>query len=307
VIKWSSGPVVECAAAEARDMTVLRPTQFRTSGGFGSCPKRQPTRKPLGQSPARTPQSGTAPGFRFALLLVLAGLGVGFAATPSDLFVRGNAAYEAGDFAGAVALYDSAAVSGASPALLFNRGNAKFKLGSIGKSIADYSRAYVLAPTDKDIRNNLAFARQYRPDKTLTLENPLVRMFTDILRVLSYSTTRMLAGFFFFAALAVLALLFITGNRWYGLSALVPGILFVYCLAANLSWGVDVNSNRAVVVVPEITLRSGPGAEYKEIAIVHDGLEVVVRERRPGFVLVQAPGGEGGWAESAAVEQIFPR
>jgi hypothetical protein len=269
--------------------------------------KRHPTRKPLGQSPARTPQSGTVPGFRFALLLMLAGLGVGFAATPSEFFSRGNQAYEAGDYTGAVALYDSAAQNGASPAVLFNRGNAKFKLGSIGKAIADYSRAYALAPTDKDIRNNLAFARQYRPDKTLTLENPLVRMFTDILRVLSYSTTRVLAGFFFFAALAVLALLFITGNRWYGLSALVPGVLFLYCLAASLSWSADVNPGRAVVVVPELTLRSGPGSEYKEIAVVHDGLEVAVRERRPGFVLVQAPGGEGGWAESASVEQIFPR
>jgi len=41
------------------------------------------------------------------------------------------------------------------------------------------------------------------------------------------------------------------------------------------------------------------------MVVVHDGLEVLIRETRPGYVLVQMPGGEGGWAETAAVEPIF--
>jgi uncharacterized protein YgiM (DUF1202 family) len=61
------------------------------------------------------------------------------------------------------------------------------------------------------------------------------------------------------------------------------------------------------VVVPELTLRAGPGAEYKDIAVVHDGLEVAVRERRPDWLLIQIPGGEGGWVETASVQYIFGR
>jgi len=229
------------------------------------------------------------------------------AAAPAELFSRGNAAYEAGDYAGAVTLYDSAAVGKTSAELLYNRGNAHFKLGEVGRAIADYNRAYVLRPHDKDIRYNLAYARQYRPDKTLTIENPLVRMFTQFLRLLDAASARVLAGSLFFLALAALALLCVRGRQMFGWLALGLGILFIYCLISVASWGEVTNPAHAVVVRPELTLRSGPGAEYKEIAVVHDGLEVMVREQRPGYVLIQIPGGDGGWVESASVEPIFTR
>jgi len=232
---------------------------------------------------------------------------LGFAAPAADLFKRGNAAYEAGDFAGAVALYDNAASVSASAGVLYNRGNAYFKLGEVGRAIADYSRAYVLRPHDEDIRYNLAFARQFRPDKTLAIENPLVRMLTDFLRLPDAASARFLAGLFFFLALGSLALLFIRGERLFGWVALGLGVLFLYCFISAASWGEVTSPAHAVVVQPELTLRSGPGPEYKEIAVVHDGLEVTMREQRPGYVLIQIPGGDGGWVESAAVEPIFAR
>ena len=228
-------------------------------------------------------------------------------AAPADLFSRGNQAYESGDFAGAVALYDSAAAGITSAELLYNRGNAYFKLGEIGRAIADYSRAYVLKPHDKDIIHNLAFARQFRPDKTLTLENPLVRMLNDVLRLLDAASARVLAGLLFFLALAALALRFVRGQRVFGWIALGLGVLFLYCFVAASTWAAVASPAHAVVVQPELTLRSGPGAEYKEIAVVHDGLEVTLREQRPGYVLIQIPGGDGGWVESASVEPVFVR
>jgi uncharacterized protein YgiM (DUF1202 family) len=238
---------------------------------------------------------------------VLGVLGGSSFASPADLFTRGNAAYEAGDFAGAVTLYDSAAAGMTSAELLYNRGNARFKLGEIGRAIADYNRAYLLKPHDKAIIHNLAFARQFRPDKSLTLENPLVRMLNDVLRLLDSATARVLAGLLFFLALGALAHMLVHGQRLFGWIALGLGVLFLYCFIAAASWGAVASPAHAVVVQPELTLRSGPGAEYKEIAVVHDGLEVMLREQRPGYVLIQIPGGDGGWVESAAVEPVFPR
>jgi tetratricopeptide (TPR) repeat protein len=237
------------------------------------------------------------------LLGVLGGLCL---ASPADLFSRGNAAYEAGNYQQAVALYDSAIAGATSAELFFNRGNAHFKLGEIGRAIADYNRAYVLRPHDRDIRHNLAFARQYRPDKSTTIENPLLRMLAAFLRMPDAGSARLLAGLFFLLALGSLALLFIRGQRLFGWTALGLGVLFLYCLLSSASWSEVTSPARAVVVRPELTLRSGPGPEYKEIAVVHDGLEVTVREQRPGYVLIQTPGGDGGWAESSSVETIFP-
>jgi tetratricopeptide (TPR) repeat protein len=233
--------------------------------------------------------------------------GSSLAAAPEDLFSRGNTAYEAGNYLQAVAFYDSAAAGMTSPEVLYNRANAHFKLGEIGRSIADYNRAYVLKPHDKDIIHNLAFARQYRPDKSLTLENPLTRMLTNFLRLLDAASARMLAGLFFFLALAALALLFVRGQRLPGWIALGLGVLFLYCFISASSWGAVTGAEHGVVVQPELTLRSGPGPEYKEIAVVHDGLEVRLREQRPGYVLIQIPGGDGGWVESNSVEPIFAR
>jgi len=228
-------------------------------------------------------------------------------ASPADLFSRGNAAYEVGNYQQAVTLYDSAAARMTSAELLYNRGDAHFKLGEIGRAIADYNRAYVLKPHDKDIGYNLAFARQYRPDKSLTIDNPLMRMFTALLCVPDAASARVLAGLLFFLALAALALLLIRGQRLFGWIAIGLGVVFLYCFISAISWGEVTNPAHAVVVQPELTLRSGPGPDYKEIAVVHDGLEVMVRERRPDYVLIQIPGGDGGWVESNSVEQIFAR
>jgi tetratricopeptide (TPR) repeat protein len=230
-----------------------------------------------------------------------------FAASPADLFSRGNTAYEAGKFEQAVALYDSAAALTTSAEVFYNRGNAYFKLGEIGRAIADYNRAYVIKPHDRDINHNLTFARQYRPDRSLTIENPLLRILAAFLRLPDAALARVLAGILFFLSLASLALLLVRGQRMFGWIALGLGVAFLYCFLSGASWAVVTSKERAVVVQPELTLLSGPGPEYKEIAAVHDGLEVTVREQRPGYVLVQIPGGDGGWVESSSVERIFAR
>ncbi|MEO0081764.1 MAG: tetratricopeptide repeat protein [candidate division WOR-3 bacterium] len=232
-----------------------------------------------------------------------------YAATTADLFQAANQAYEAGDFGRALVYYDSAAMFVRNANLYYNRGNAHFKLGAIGRAIADYNRAYILAPTDVDIRQNLEFGRAYRPDKTLVIPNPVLRFLTALLRLVDLATVKLANGVLFFLTLLCLGLVFFGGpvqRRPLVVIAAVLAAFWLYTGASWLSWAAEVSPAKAVVVVPELTLRSGPGEEYKEMVIVHDGLEVLVRSRRGKYVLVQAPGGEGGWAESSAFEQIFP-
>jgi tetratricopeptide (TPR) repeat protein len=250
-------------------------------------------------------------GFRGGGLLVACAVALLFGSTWAtsvpDLFARGNQAYEAGDYVGAVAAYDSALAGRSDATLFYNRGNAFFKQGMVGRAIADYCRAYALQPQDRDIRHNLSFARAFRPDKTLSLDNPLVKLVAGFLRLPNVATARMVAGLAFLLAMACLALFFVSGRQPAAWAAAGLGVVFLYFLASWASWGGEVNPGHAVVVVPELTLRSGPGPEYKEIAVVHDGLEGSIREARPGYVLIQMPGGLGGWVETASVERIFPR
>lgn len=241
-----------------------------------------------------------------ALGLVLALVTAAHAATGQEYFQEANQAYEAGDFGRALLYYDSAATSVRSPSLFYNRGNAQFKLGSIGRAVADYNRAYILDPSDADIRQNLEFIRAYRPDKMLAIPNPIVQFLTSLLRLPDLGTAKLANGLLFLFALLVLALGLVLRLRPVYWIAIGLGVLWLYSTASWVSWAAEASPDKAVVVVPELTLRSGPGEEYKDIVIVHDGLEVAIRSRRGQYVLVQAPGGEGGWAEESSFEQVFP-
>jgi tetratricopeptide (TPR) repeat protein len=234
------------------------------------------------------------------LLLVL------LASTPAELLERGNAAYEAADYQAAVALYDSALAQVADARLLYNRGNAWFKQGETGRALADFLRARSLAPNDPDIRHNIEFCRSYRADRDLAIPNPLVALAARALRLLDLATVRILTGLLFLLALAALALLLVFRSHGWLWPALALGVLCLYSLLSWLSWSGEVSPARAIVVQPEVRFRSGPGEDYRDIIVGHDGLEVVVRERRGEWVLVQAPGGEGGWTRQSAIEQVFP-
>jgi uncharacterized protein YraI len=87
--------------------------------------------------------------------------------------------------------------------------------------------------------------------------------------------------------------------------ALVFGTLSLFCLITQWVWAGEVNAQPAAVVAPEVNALSGPGEEYKQILLLHDGNEVRVRESRGGYLLVQLPGGSGGWIRTNAVERVY--
>ncbi len=225
--------------------------------------------------------------------------------TPYDQFQRANAHYEAGRFDQALLLYDSLLNQIPSAETYYNRGNTQFKLGKLGYALADYLRAYALNPKDPDIKNNIQFIRQFRPDKTTEPESPLLKIGRNALTLLNPHLTRLLSAVAFFLFCAALALWLITTRRYLLFTGIGIAVLFLYFGIATIVWGNIVNPAKAVIVAAEAILRSGPGAEYKEIAAVHDGTEVKILERRPEFLLIQLPGGLGGWVEKEAIEPVF--
>jgi uncharacterized protein YgiM (DUF1202 family) len=82
-------------------------------------------------------------------------------------------------------------------------------------------------------------------------------------------------------------------------------MLALFGLVTRWVWAGEVAARPAVVVVPEVSVSSGPGEEFKQILLVHDGTEVRIREQRGGYLLVQLPGGNGGWVRSNVVERVY--
>ncbi|HEX7321229.1 MAG TPA: tetratricopeptide repeat protein [bacterium] len=228
------------------------------------------------------------------------------AVTPVELYNQGNKAFAEKDYAGAVASY-AQALQGLNAAVLhYNLGNAYFKAGDIGKAVASYRRAHFLAPRDPDINYNLLFARQYRLDRSANAVSPLADLLSSWLHYFSYRES--------FTAAAILALLCAVAfslyrslrKRIFAYLVIPLFIAFMYFGAGFVTWRGERSGMYAIVIAREAHAMSGPGIEYKEILLLHDGTEMQVKDVRGDYLLIQLPGGLGGWVNAQTVEFLYP-
>jgi len=224
---------------------------------------------------------------------------------PVQAFNEGNKLYAQKDYEGAVHAYEQALQAGHDARAHYNLGNALFRTGKIGRAIANYRRAWYLSPRDHDIEANLAFARAYRTDKTPAPSSPLARLADRTLRWMSRREAALAAGLLFTLAGMVLAAWIVWRVAALGVAAGALAVLALYCFVAQQQWAGEVAAHPAVVVVPEVNAASGPGDEFKQVMLLHDGTEVRIRETRGDYALVQLPGGSGGWLKTAAIERVY--
>jgi hypothetical protein len=240
------------------------------------------------------------PGLVIASLLILVAL------TPLQAYNHGNRLYAGKDYAGAAAAYEQALAAGPSAAVHYNLGNALFKSGQVGRAILEYRRARALDPSDPDIAANLVFARSYRADKVMSDPGPLARTLGVLTHRLSWRAAAELAAVCCALSSLLLALWWL--RRWPLLlvGASLSALAMLFGLVTQQVWAGEVASRPAVIVVPEVNALSGPGPEFKQILLAHDGTEVRIREVRGDYLLVQLPGGTGGWVRHETVERVYP-
>jgi tetratricopeptide (TPR) repeat protein len=227
------------------------------------------------------------------------------ALAPAGLYNQGNQLYARKDYAGAARAYQQALKAGPSADVCYNLGNALFKSGRIGPAIVQFRRAYYLHPRDADIGKNLLFARSYRVDKVLTAPGPLARVLDETFHLLSRSEAALLAAVTFLLAALSLSVWVARRGTMLIIGTVVLATLSLFGLITQWVWAGEVRAQPAVVVAPEVNALSGPGEEFKQILLLHDGTEVRIREQRGDYLLVQLPGGSGGWIRSEAVERVY--
>ena len=113
----------------------------------------------------------------------------------NQLFEEGNALYNQGNYTAALEKYKTILDSGEhSSELYFNIANAHYKLNHVAPSIYYYEKALILDPNDKDIRNNIAFARNMTVDAIDVLpEVGFSRIVSNITNALSFDRWASLA------------------------------------------------------------------------------------------------------------------
>jgi len=237
------------------------------------------------------------------MLLTVTVAGNLFAADPTADFAAANKLYAEGKFSDAANTYENILQTGGlSPALLFNYANAEFKVGNLGRAIAAYRQADLLAPRDAEIRANLQFVRNQVQGSTVS-----ERRWQEWLGQLTLNEWTLLAVGAFWLTFILLALRQVRpalGMKLKGVTSLFA-ILTVLSSAA-LAWQVvkHFSGQTAVVVLSEVTARSGPFDEAQSAFTAHDGAELAVMDRHGDWLQVNDGAGKIGWLAVKQVEVL---
>lgn len=226
-------------------------------------------------------------------------------------FKNGNQLYQQGDYNGAIRSYESILdAKQQSAAVYFNLGNCYYKLNKVAPAIYNYEKALTLKPNDKDIINNLNFAKKLTIDEIK--EVPKVgfeKLVRDFTAAYHYNTWAWIS-----VVLAVLFLLFFLGYYFSALT-LYKRVFFVGMFIIVIAILISVlsaifernhyqNERPAIIFNEMVSVKSEPKSTSSEVLELHEGTKVFVLESFDGWHKVQLTDGTEGWLEKSEVKEV---
>ena len=243
-------------------------------------------------------------------LLLMSVVGV-MAQTSAERWETGNRAYIEGNYDKAIEEYTAILDGGEySMKLYYNLANAYFKAGANGKAILYYNKALRIAPSQEDIRHNLALAEAQTKDRIAVIPEFFLNRWLRTLRNSMSSTAWSVLSLLMFGAMLAFGLLFLLASqvRWrkvgfYG--ALCAFVLFVATTSFAVSSRNDMLShNEAIVMGTAISVKSSPDRSATDLFVLHEGTKVKVFAEVDEWVEVVIADGKKGWTERKNIEEI---
>ncbi len=200
---------------------------------------------------------------------------------------------------------------GEAPAVYYNLGNAYYRLGMYAKAILNYERALLLAPSDEDVKTNLALAYSKTVDKYED-EGAMfyARWFDGVKHAMPSDAWAWLAVSSFLAFLLLLSL-YIWSKR-----VVLKKIGFycsLVCLLVSVVGNVCAFSQRAdilardhaVIMEPSVTVKSTPSDAGTALFVIHEGYKVNVRDNSMSdWVEISISAEQSGWVPRSSLEII---
>ncbi|WP_339917838.1 SH3 domain-containing protein [Yeosuana marina] len=234
-----------------------------------------------------------------------------FYAQNQSLFEQGNKLYNQGKYAEAIDKYKAIlATKKHSEALYFNLANAHYKLNNIAPSIYYYEKALQLAPDDKDIKNNLAFAKNMTIDAIDTVPDAgFSKLVKNITNIMSFDNWAKVAV----ASVILFVLLFLvyyfTYSTFKKRLAFVTSNLFLFSAAISViiafhKYNVYKNDNEAIVFAQESTVKNEPNKRSDEVFRLHEGTKVKILDTISNWKKIKLADGKIGWIENEDIKEL---
>ena len=231
--------------------------------------------------------------------------------TSADRWEAGNKAYIVGNYDKAIEEY-IAILDGReySMKLYYNLANAYFKTGANGKAILYYNKALRLAPSQEDIRHNLALAEAQTKDRIAVVPEFFLNRWMRTIRNSMSCTAWSALSIVSFALVLAFGLLFLLASRlgirktgFYG--ALVALLFMIATTSFAISSRNDMlNHEEAVVMASAISVKSSPDRSATDLFVLHEGTKVKVLTAVDEWVEVVIADGKKGWTLKNNIEEI---
>lgn len=247
----------------------------------------------------------------YTILLVVSVVARGAEPMSAEHWEAGNKAYIEGDYNKAIAEYRAILDGGEySMKLYYNLANAYFKVGSIGKSILYYNKALRIAPSQEDIRHNLAIAEAQTKDRIVAIPEFFINRWLRTLRNTMSCGTWSLLSLLFFGVLLSFTLLFLLASRirwrkvgFYG--ALFSLVMFVAVTLFAISSRNDIlQHEEAIVMGSAVSIKSSPDRSATDLFVLHEGTKVRIIAEVDEWREIVIADGKKGWVEVKNIEQI---
>ena len=226
-------------------------------------------------------------------------------------FNQANELYNQGDFEDAISKYESILDAGEhSAALYFNLANAHYKLNHIAPSIYYYEKALELSPNDKEINNNIAFARNMTIDAIdRTPEIGFAKFSKTVTNWLTFDNWAKLS-----VLLMVLFVVFYlvyyfnygtTKKRLAFMSSI--SFLILSCVAIALAYNnyhLAENDQPAIVYAKETQVKSEPNLRSSESFKLHEGTKVQILDTVNNWKKIKLADGKTGWIPTLDIKAL---
>lgn len=246
-------------------------------------------------------------------LILICSLFLGFAgfAQNEELFEEANTAYQSGDYQNAIATYKEILENGeASAELYYNLGNAHYKLNEVAPSIYYYEKALQLDPTDKDIKNNIEFARNMAIDDIEAIEQTGMNQWVNgVISIFDFSTWAVIAITFSILFVVLFLLYYFSYTPLYKRLLFAGSMLFLVLCILSVVFGFQqqsyIQDNQfAIIFAEEIEVRDEPNLRGDASFELHEGTKARVLEDYQEWSRIELSNGAQGWVRSNELKKL---
>jgi tetratricopeptide (TPR) repeat protein len=245
------------------------------------------------------------------LFLFLVAFEAGAQDSSSEKFSKGVTYFTAGNYQDALQVWTDIYNTGYRSANLdYNIGNAYFKLNKIPEAILFYERARLLKPGDEDINYNLQIARTLIVDRFQEIpELFFVRWYNFVSLFLRGNTWARVSIVSFILCLLLLSLYIYTSHYRQKVLGFWLAVFFFILSGASLAFtlrnkALVYNSNKAIIVSPQVSGKSSPDNSGTDLFILHEGTKVSVDDEVGEWLEITLSDGNKGWVLSNSLSII---